>query len=67
MDAAREERKSLTRQLPNAQTGLNDDKQVPTTDGEDMPENGLSSWKDKVKQDPYVEEAMNIIVDMKRR
>ncbi len=66
-NAAREEQKSLTSQLRNAQTGLYDDKQVPTTDGEDMPENVLSSWKDKVKQDPYVEEAMNIIVDMKRR
>ena len=40
---------------------------LPTTDGKDMKKDDVLSWKEELKQDPYVGEAINIIVDMKRQ
>ena len=67
MEEAHEERKSLSGQFRNSQTGLYDDEQLPTTDGKDMKKDDVLSWKEELKQDPYVGEAINIIVDMKRQ
>jgi len=62
VEGAREERKRLNTQFPGYQTGLYDDNQSETDGGEIKKDD--SNWKDQIKQDPYVGEAKNIIVDM---
>ena len=66
-EEAGEERKSLSGQFRNSQTSLYDDEQVPATGGKDMGKDDILSWKEELKQDPYVGEAINIIVDMTRQ
>lgn len=41
--------------------------QLQTTDGNDLEKDAALSWKSELKQDPYVEEATNIITDMVRQ
>ncbi len=67
MEEDREERKSLRGQFQTSQAGFYDDEQLPTVDGTDMEKNDSLRWKEEIKQDPYVREAKNIIVDMKRQ
>jgi len=64
VEAAREERKILNKQFRNDQTGLFDDEQSVTYEKGMNKE--LPYWKELIKQDPYVEEAKNIIADMGR-
>ncbi len=64
MEEVREERKRLSAQFGGGQTGLGDDEQPETS--EDVKKGGIPDWKEKLKQDPYVREAKNIIVDMQR-
>jgi carboxyl-terminal processing protease len=62
-----EERKALIAQFLNNQTGLYDDEQLEITEeGTDVKNNDVLSWKEELEKDPYVREAGNIIVDMKR-
>ncbi len=65
IEEAREERKKLSGQFRSYQTGLYDDEQSET-DGKGMRKDNISNWKEQIKQDPYVGEAKNIIVDMER-
>ena len=67
MEEACEERKGLSDQLRSSQAELYDDRQLPTADGKDMKKDVVLSWKEKLTHDPYVREATNIIVDMKRQ
>jgi carboxyl-terminal processing protease len=62
VEVAREERKKLSTQFPGFKTGLYDDEQSET-DGKDVNKDG-ANWEKQIKQDPYVGEAKNIIVDM---
>ncbi len=66
IEEAREERKKLSFQFQNHQTRLYDD-QLDTADGKDATKDDVLSWKEELKQDPYVGEAKNIIVDMIRQ
>ena len=65
MAETHEEQKSLSCQFRNPQIGPYDDNQLPTTNGKDMKKDKVLSWKKELQQDPYVGEAINIIVDMK--
>ena len=63
MEEAREERKKLNTQFQNNQPGLYDDEQSETTT--DMKKDDIPSWEEELKQDPYIGEAKNIIIDIK--
>lgn len=65
MEEALEGRKSLMGQFQNPLTKLYDDEQLPTSDEKDMKKDDVLSWKEELKQDPYVREGINIIVDIK--
>lgn len=67
MEETREQRKQLSVQLRNDQTGLYDNEQLETTDGKDVKKDAVPSLKEELKLDPYVGEARNIIVDMERQ
>jgi hypothetical protein len=64
MEEVREERERLSAQFGGGQTGLQDDEQPETS--EEVKKGGIPGWKEKLKRDPYVREAKNIIVDMQR-
>ena len=66
IEEAGEERKKISSQFQNHQTRLYDD-QLETTDGNNVKKDDVLSWKEELKQDPYVGEAKNIIIDMKRQ
>ena len=66
MDEVREERKKLSAQFGDGQTGLWEDDQPEAGDKEDVKKDDMPDWKDKLKKDPYVGEAKNIIIDMQR-
>jgi carboxyl-terminal processing protease len=63
MEEARKERKKISAQFQKYQTGQDDDEQSET-DGKGMKKD-VPNWKEQLKQDPYVGEAKNIIIDMK--
>ncbi len=67
IEEAREERKKFNTLFQNHQTTRLFDDQLETTDGNADKKDDVINWKDKLMQDPYVGEAMNIIVDMKRQ
>jgi carboxyl-terminal processing protease len=66
VEEARGERKRLSGQFQNSLAGNGGFEQLPSTDGKDMKNDDILSWQEEVKKDPYVIEAINIIVDMKR-
>jgi carboxyl-terminal processing protease len=59
IEESREEQKTISTQFINDQTESYDE-QLEPTEKKDVP-----TWKEKLKKDPYVKEAGNIIVDMK--
>jgi carboxyl-terminal processing protease len=65
MEEIREEREKLSAQFRNYQTGFSDDNQseVETNDAKNT---NAPDWKEQIKQDPYIGEAKDIILDMKR-
>ena len=65
-DEAREEQKKLSARFGNNQAGLYDDERMESADGKDGKNDDISNWQEGLKKDPYVGEAENIIVDMKR-
>ena len=60
VEVAREERKKLSTLFPGYKTSLYDDEQ---SDGKEVKKD-VPNWKELIKQDPYLSEAKNIIVDM---
>lgn len=62
VEIVREERKKLNALFPGYQTGLYNDEQSES-DGKEVTKD-VPNWKEQIKQDPYVGEATNIIVDM---
>ncbi len=65
IEEARAERKKLDAQFGNYTTGLYNDEESETG-GIDTKKGKVPNWKEQIKQDPYVGEAKNIIVDMQR-
>ena len=65
MEEIREEREKPSTKFRNSQTGMSDDNQSEV-DTKDAKKNDVQDWKEQIKQDPYIGEAKNIIVDMKR-
>ena len=59
-EEAREERQKISAKFRNYQTGMSDD------DQSEVDKSDAHTWKEEIKQDPYIDEAKNIIVDMKR-
>ena len=66
MDEVREDRKKLSAQFGDDPTGLGEDDQPEASGKEDVKKDDMPDWKEKLKKDPYVGEARNIIVDMQR-
>ena len=65
MEESREERKKIGAQYRKYQKAIDDEEQ--TESGKKPPKkNEALEWKEDVKQDPYVGEAKNIILDMNR-
>jgi carboxyl-terminal processing protease len=62
MEEARLERAKVGAQYRKYQ-GLGDDEQSEM-DGKDAKKDDVTDWKEEIKQDPYIGEAKNIIVDM---
>ena len=65
IEEERAEQKKLSAQFRNYQTGLYDEEEMKS-DGEGVKKDNVPDWKEQIKQDPYVGEAKNIIVDMER-
>ncbi len=59
------QRKKLGEQYSNYPPGLYNDEQLKRN-GKDTNKKKVADWKERLKQDPYVGEAKNIIVDMQR-
>jgi len=60
----RAEQKGLSSKFRNSLTLQYGDKLLGTTSGQDKKKDAALSWKEELKQDPYVGEAINIIADM---
>jgi len=67
MKETREEQKKLSAQFRDSQAGPYDDEQLDTTESNTTKKVDASSWKEQLKQDPYVGEANNIIVDLQQQ
>ena len=66
MEELREERNKFVAQFRNHQSMLYDD-QLVTTDTNDPPKDDVFNWKEELMLDPYVQEAKNILIDMRRQ
>jgi carboxyl-terminal processing protease len=64
MEQARQEREKVGAQFRKYQ-GLGSDDQSDI-EGKDAKKDGASDWREEIKQDPYIGEAKNIIVDMEK-
>ncbi len=64
-EEARVERKKLSVQFQNNNTGLYGDEQLEADEKDNTADN-ISNWKERIKRDPYVGEAKNILIDMER-
>ncbi len=63
MEEARQERKKVGAQYRKYQ-GVMDEDEPSETDGKGTKKDDAPNWKEEIKQDPYIGEAKNIIIDM---